>query len=259
MAEFIPACSTVYYVRPKCLLMKLMQGCLLFLFLLLSTASQLFAQIESFTSGNWNSTTTWHGGVIPIATDSVVINHSVTIASGDTVEVYSLHLGQNGILDVEGTLTINTDLTMVNNQPELAAGSNALIIIRGNAVISNRVEIDLSSYFIVLGNFTIDGGGATDIDIDDASIYVFGEFNGGSTSLDTCNSYDGYTEDYDDICHAGTEAAFYDNADDGIIPPEITELVSDCAPPDCFFSSINFQHIILRERSAGCFNGCCHR
>jgi hypothetical protein len=231
MAEFIPACSTVYYVRSKYLLLKLMQRCLLSLFLLLSTASQLFAQIQSFTSGDWNSTTTWQEGVIPIATDSVIINHNVTIASGDTVEVYSLHLGQDGILDVEGTLIINTDLTMVNNEPELAAGSDALIIIRGNAFISNKVEIELSSYFIILGNFTIDGGGATDIDIDDASIYVFGEFNGGSTSLDTCNSYDGYTEDYDDICHAGTEAAFYNNAEDGIIPPQITELVSDCAPP----------------------------
>ena len=77
---------------------------------------------------------------------------------------------------------------MVNNAPELITGPEARIIVNGNAIIANKVNINLSCYFIVAKNFTISGGGNTDINIDDASIYVFGTLDG-KTGL-ICADYD---------------------------------------------------------------------
>ncbi len=185
--------------------------------------------ISSSQSGLWDLTSSWQGGTIPGVDDNVIVDHEITIQAGTTVEVNDLLIDQSGILIIDGTLILNGDLTMVNNDPEFIAGSDATVIIRGNANISNKVSLNLSSYFIVVGDFTISGGGSTDIDITDASMYVFGTFDGGSTNLDICTDYDNNTEDYNpDSCHIGTEEAFYTNEEDSIIPVDIIDLVDTC-------------------------------
>lgn len=222
--------------------------------------SNLAAQtiIISKNDGNWNSTSTWDSGTVPTTSDNVTVdnvngNSTITVAvqSGTTAEVNDLIIGQYGKLIVEGTLIVYGNLTMANNDPELIAGSDATIIIHGNAEISNKVNINLSSYFIILGNFTIKGGGDTDINISDASIYVFGTFDGGSTDLKLCEDYDNNTEDYNpDSCHVGTDSAFYDNDDDGLIPDEITDLVDPCYSPSITLNpSTSDQNYCLKESS----------
>ena len=158
------------------------------------------------------------------------INGTYTVAAETTLEVLDLTLQSGAVLYVYGTLIVHGDLTMVNNAPQLITGPEARIIVDGNAIIANKVNINLSCYFIVTGNFTISGGGNTDINIDDASIYVFGTFDAGSTSLEICADYDNNTENYDpEICHVGNQTAYEDNVDDEIIPPEIIEIIDPCS------------------------------
>lgn len=216
----------------------LLLGKVLLQILLLSIISDnLNAQITSEISGNWNSSGTWNSYSIPTAPDNVVIDDkkdliTITIQSGTTAEANDLYIGANGKLVIEGTLIVYGNLTMANNDPELTAGSDATIIIHGDAEISNKVNINLSSYFVILGNFTIKGGGDTDININDASFYVFGTFDGGSTDLKLCEDYDNNTEDYNpDSCHVGTDSAFYINNEEGLIPVEISDLVDLCTEP----------------------------
>ena len=166
--------------------------------------------ISSGQIGLWNLASTWQGGNIPSVDDNVVIDHEITIQAGTTVEVNDIVIDKTGILTIEGTLIVNGNLTMVNNDPEFIAGSDAIIIIHGNANISNKVNINLSSYFIVLGDFTISGGGGIDINIANARMYVFGTFKGGSTNLEICTDYDNNTDDYNsETCHIGTEGRFH--------------------------------------------------
>ena len=80
--------------------------------------------VSTTTGGNWNSTTTWQGGVVPQANDSVAINGEVFVTEGS--ECAYLVVSNNGILlnaasnygitlpvagDVvnNGTITRNTD------------------------------------------------------------------------------------------------------------------------------------------------------
>ena len=156
----------------------------------------------------------------------LTIDSTYTVAAETTLEVLDLTLQSRAELYVYGTLIVHGDLTMVNNDPELITGTEARIIVNGNAIIANKVNINLSCYFIVAKNFTISGGGNTDINIDDASIYVFGTVDR-KTGLNKCNVYDGLTEDNNEICHVGSQTAFENNID--IIPPEIIELVNPCS------------------------------
>ncbi|MEN8203132.1 MAG: hypothetical protein ABFS28_11095, partial [Bacteroidota bacterium] len=68
--------------------------------------------IESITSGNWSSTSTWDCGCIPLATDHVRINasHTVTLPNGGSTEVNNLTIATGGTLNPN-----NKELTIHGN------------------------------------------------------------------------------------------------------------------------------------------------
>jgi len=71
--------------------------------------------IYSTASGNWSSTSTWQGGVVPTATDNAIIQdgHTVTVDAA-TNTCYSLTINSGGTVNVTGTankLTVNNNLT----------------------------------------------------------------------------------------------------------------------------------------------------
>lgn len=73
---------------------------------LLFVNNNLYASITSTQSGNWNSTSTWVGGVCPISTDEVVISsgHTVTVTANATCCTYYIQSGS--------ILTINSGITL---------------------------------------------------------------------------------------------------------------------------------------------------
>ena len=161
----------------------------------------------------------------------LTINSIYTIAVGETHEVNNLIINADGKLIVEGTLIVNGDITMNfsgNDESELEMLPNSVTIVRGNVHLTNKVSLNLSSYFIIEGNLTKDGAtNQGDIVIYEASIYVFGTVDEKS-GLDPCDVYDGLTEDNYENCHVGTVNAYEDNVITGTIPPEIIDLVDPC-------------------------------
>ena len=148
---------------------------LLLLFLFVCSFANA-ATITSATSGNWNATTTWVGGVVPTASDDVIIatTHTVTVTVSTGITNLLLNkssakiiINPNQILTVSGTYKSNATLTDGVNGPgsirftgsvsiNRMTGSGTLPnVIIGDGVSTNTVK--MASGFKV-ANLTINTG-----------------------------------------------------------------------------------------------------
>jgi hypothetical protein len=88
--------------------------------------------IVSAQAGNWNSNSTWVGGVVPDICDFVIVKHNINLNQG-------INVGQNG----NGGLTINAGVTL--------SGSNSITINPGYFVVNNGT--------VSVHGFSIQGSG----------------------------------------------------------------------------------------------------
>ncbi|MFH1990313.1 MAG: hypothetical protein ABIJ19_00430, partial [Patescibacteria group bacterium] len=102
-----------------------------FLFLNISTVKA--ATITSTATGAWTATTTWVGGVVPFATDSVVIDTNHTVTLGTSTTTVALTLNSGAILDGAGF-----NLTLSGSGTPLTKSS-------GNGVFKNIPTVTYSS------------------------------------------------------------------------------------------------------------------
>lgn len=210
---------------------------MLFIFFIFS-ANSLQSQITSVKDNIWNLDESWDES-IPTANDSVIIDSELTIQAGTKAEAKGLHISKSGKLIIEGTLIIHGNLTMENNGSELQTGTAATVIIFGDAILDNKVVIDLSSYFIVQGNFLRDGAdNQGNISVKEAHIYVFGEISSSWNDFTACESgkYDGTTALETDDCDAGQLDDFVDNVDPKELPDGIYDELVGCDPPTATIS-----------------------
>lgn len=208
------------------------------IFLLLISLWLKAETIKTNNPGNWESGNIWDGNSVPLSTDNAVIDNAVTISAGTTVEIFDLTI--NSTLTINGTLIVYGNLETGNNS-ELIANSGSSIFIFGHAVLANRVSLDLSSYFVVKGDFT--KGGASNhgnLTISGAHIYIFGEVdvpldkNGipwENFSVCSTGDYDGTTESTNDVCDAGQFDDFVDNIIPDDLPDGIYDQLIDCDTP----------------------------
>src|SRR4051794_8612668 len=82
-------------------------------------AATSFSQISSTAlGGNWSDPLTWNGGVVPGATDDVIISDAAIVDIDQDATIHSLVVGQgtSGILEYESvtarTLTVTGDITV---------------------------------------------------------------------------------------------------------------------------------------------------
>lgn len=211
------------------------------LFLLLFSLNATQAQ-TSINNGSWNSAGTWSGNVVPTGSDNVSINNIVTIQAGTTAEVNDLTI--NETLVIYGTLIVYGSLFTGNNS-ELIANSGSNIFIFGDANLANRISIDLSSYFIVKGNFNKDGSqNQGNLTVTGAHIYIFGEVNvpqqgeepWENFSLCSPGTYDGLTETENDDCDAGQLNDFVDIVKPEELPDGIYDQLVGCDAPNAIIS-----------------------
>lgn len=199
--------------------------CPLGMMLLFSVTFVQAATKTSITSGNWNTVALWSPAGIPGIPDDVLIYDSVMIDNSTIAEVNNLTIDKtSGKLVVEGTLVVNGDLTMDfsgNDQSELVLSPGSKVIVNGNANLGNKVSLDLSSYFIVRGDFYKQGSANQgELNISGAHIYIFGTVDTPwSNFTTTANQYSGTTTTINDQCDYGTSTDLADNLDD--IPAEI--------------------------------------
>ncbi|WP_344817426.1 fibronectin type III domain-containing protein, partial [Flavobacterium cheonanense] len=111
--------------------------------------------ITSVTTGNWNSTSTWIGGIIPSCSSNVIIanGHNVTVNSVSNVS-------RNLTINSGGTLTIASgDLTVgctLNNTP--LTNNGTLTVTGGTLNVNGNISSAAGSTFNQSGgNINIDG------------------------------------------------------------------------------------------------------
>ena len=159
------------------------------------------AIIESGITGNWNVGATWVGGVVPAATDDVVIkaSHVVTVTNNETivnVEVESTgelivnatftlicdgDILQNGIITVNGTLTNTGNITQVG-----------IITVNGTLTNTGNILQD-GTITIATGGIFNHANNTTNTITQNGTFNVNGtlNLNGGTYVINMVNSFSG--------------------------------------------------------------------
>lgn len=130
---------------------------LLYMIAMIACASNIqSATITSVSAGgNWSLTTTWQGGIVPVAGDSVIIpSGTVTLDVSATIGALNI---------VNGTLTGNGDIT-ISNTFRLQGGGLAgtrTCAVNGNFIMTGG-NIKNQGDFTVNGRFIVQGGSIGD-------------------------------------------------------------------------------------------------
>lgn len=118
--------------------------------------------------GYWDNTATWSTAY-----------PGTTVTAADLIEIYgnvrsttSLDINK-GLLAIHDTLIVDGNLTIANNADLTIY--NGVLIVRGNFNAKNKVEIAAGGYLVVMGDFSIDGGGSGSFTstIDPAKVYIY--------------------------------------------------------------------------------------
>lgn len=150
---------------------------ILFLLFLLGIGTQLSAQTNTVTSGNWNDITVWSTGVVPVNTTTANINHPLTINQNVTISTgyytvnsnatdlpggtaFNLSVGSQGTFDVYGYVVFEGTASTAGSGPNFATLTvrNGATLVVGATTINNKsiIVVEAGGTLIVNGALTID-------------------------------------------------------------------------------------------------------
>lgn len=142
------------------------------LILLFSISGQAYSQIVSAGSGNWSETTSWVGGVVPAAGQSVLVDAGHTIYVNTAAECLNLHIkGTVGMdsttsrsLSVFGNLLVDTTGTLRMYNTANTGGSTLIHQLTFYKSLFNYGVFDMrtgSNPAVGVGDITITGNDTT--------------------------------------------------------------------------------------------------
>jgi autotransporter-associated beta strand protein len=158
---------------------------------------RLAPAVWAVASGNWNSTSTWNGSAVPLATDDVIISGNFTVTENVTTAVaHTITLSSNGgtqpagagtltfnsgaILTVGGTITFgntggtqSSTVTMTSggtliSQGFVTQGTGTKTLTAGAGTVELSATNTLPSTFATYNNLTIDTGTTTKLGVNTA-------------------------------------------------------------------------------------------
>jgi hypothetical protein len=112
-------------------------------------STDLFSQITSKKSGNWNSTTTWNGGSVPSSSSEVIISDGHTVTINTNAVCRNLTIGQGGV----NTATLNFD--GFARTLTVSGSVTGYIYISSNGVLTSTNGINQT--INITGDFTNNG------------------------------------------------------------------------------------------------------
>lgn len=127
--------------------------------LLLGTLTTAFGQTitSTTTGGAWSATSTWIGGVVPVAANDVVIADGATVTIDQAVTVNSITVGQG----TSGTLIFNSTAhaVIVNGNVTVATGGKfgTGILTTGDITLGSTTITNVASTVGVVVGMTITG------------------------------------------------------------------------------------------------------
>jgi hypothetical protein len=149
----------------------------LFFFCLLGIGTQVYAQTNSVTSGNWSDITVWSTGVVPVNTTNanvghpLTINQNITLSTGDFTitsnatdlpggTAYNLSVGGLGVFDVYGYVVFEGTASTTGGGANFATLTvrNGGTLVVGATAINNKsiIIVEAGGTLIINGNLTID-------------------------------------------------------------------------------------------------------
>lgn len=174
---------------------------------------------EDNNTGNWEDAGTWAIG------DGVITNNDVVNIYGQVNRNSDLFIDNLAELNVFDTLIIYGNLEVGNNGV-LNIKNGAILIVYGNALMNNRVEVDLDSYFIVFGDYDQENNSDINAPADDTLLYV----SGGTSCGNGATCVDG------DLI--GDEDDMYDNPDIDEIIEATSNFITPRVPTFCAGGSV---------------------
>jgi gliding motility-associated-like protein len=170
------------------------------LFLLLSN-NHLFGQDSTCNNytGTWLDDASWVDGSSP----------GLSVNNND-LDIYGYILlngdfdFNNGLLTIHDTLIVNGDFALLNNG-DLSIDADGILIILGDYISYNQVQVSSGGYFIATGNFEMQGSDNQGFFENSGAVYIFDDTpqiktGSGYTDLQ-CND----TSDYPANCGYGNE------------------------------------------------------
>ncbi len=135
-------------MKSKFLLFRLIKSTfLVFCFTALSIASNAANITSTGTGGNWFSTTTWIGGVIPATTDNVIINAAVYVNGNVTCANLTVNTGSFLYNTYANSPTVTVTGTVLNNGSILTnpGGYSFYLDLKGNITNNGAWNINTTT------------------------------------------------------------------------------------------------------------------
>jgi hypothetical protein len=163
--------------------------------------TSLMAQTNSILDANWNSTTTWSGGVVPGPTTTVNVGTTVLINTNISITSGVYQFGYNGTANTNTNVTDpagGTAQTITINNPGGYNAAQAILDIKsgtttfeGAANFTNANIFVRSGATLILGPTTIGTSGKTNVTIETgATLIINGNLTDGNTGgLFTINGF----------------------------------------------------------------------
>jgi len=118
---------------------------------IIGNVNGILSCLSTVANGDWNTGSTWAGGIVPPSGAVVCLNHNVTATSTDPSVMNSVTLNSGSSLDIGAgrTLTISTSGSIINNSGSSQNLGDGSIVLAGTTVITGQP--------LVINNLSVTG------------------------------------------------------------------------------------------------------